>query len=277
MTTIDPAAVKVAKHAAESGHWYRRDGSQVETVPSADGTRQVKCTLVHAKKLDLARGITSVLKLVDKPALTNWRIEQAILAALTLGRLDGETDEAFVERVKEDGAQQAANAAEEGTRIHAAIQAHFQGAPYSETYRPHVEGVLRVLPTDGGTWRTEVGVASPRGYGTKIDLINDKYLLDFKGKDGDQAALDGMKTYDEHAMQLAACEKAAIEGFEPACGKLASNERECGIVFVSRTHPGAASVRWIYPADLIRAWSLFKALLTYCHEKDGHTPFSKEF
>jgi hypothetical protein len=42
------------------------------------------------------------------------------------------------------------------------------------------------------------------GYGTKADLSCDGLVLDFKGSDFDAVKAPTLKTWDEHAMQLAA-------------------------------------------------------------------------
>lgn len=289
MTNIDPivphpddhsplleAATKKA-HPKESGHWYRRlmhpngryDYEQVGSVPAKDGSPR-PATLRDARKLDFAPGVTTIIGCADKPGLTNWMEDQAILAALTLPRHPAETEAEFLRRVKEDSKAQAAKAAEEGTRIHAAIQAQIQGEPVCHAYLDHVAGIGAKLPKDGGPWVAERTVGHSLGFGTKADLSNSRYLIDFKSKDGDQAALDGMDLYREHYMQLAATNEALGE----TTGTYASAS---GIMFVSRTHPGAASLRWAFKdADNrqgLRGWKLFKSLLTFWQDDTEHYPW----
>lgn len=276
---LDAAAKKA--HPKESGHWYRRikgvGGSyayeQVGTVTAKDGTQR-PATLRDARKEDYAPGVTTIIGCCDKPGLTNWMVDQGILAALTLPRNAAETEAEYLRRVKEDSRAQAAAAAEEGTRIHAAIQASMQGEPVDHAYLDHVAGVRRVLPQDGGTWIAEATVGHLNGYGTKADLYNNLYLLDFKGKDGDQSTLDGLPLYDEHHMQIAATGEAIWQTTGIAV-------KRTGIVFVSRTHPGAASLRWsAYDEDNQHAqmgWEMFQALLAYWQAKQNHRPWRKEF
>ena len=264
-------------HPKESGHFYRRTllpggrfaYEQVASVPAKNGSPR-PATLRDARKFDFAPGVTTIIGCADKPGLTNWMVDQAILAALTLPRHPAETEAEFLRRVKEDSKAQAAKAAEEGTRIHAAIQAQIQGEPVDATYLDHVAGILAKLPKDGGQWVAERTVGHHLGFATKADLSNGRYLIDFKGKDGDQATLDALPVYDEHCMQLASTNEAlgATTGTYAAA---------CGILFVSRTHPGAASLRWAFDdADNkagIRGWAMFKALLTYWQEKTEHYPW----
>lgn len=263
----DPT-IKTATHASESGHWYSRDGQQILEVPRANGKGTRKATLADARKLDYAPGVTTIIGCAAKPQLTTWLQRQAILAALTLPRQPNESEPDWMRRVEIDMGEHARQAAEEGTRIHAAVQAAIQGQPVDAAYLDHVAGVQKLLPQDAGLWVAERCVVHPLGYGTKADISATNYLLDLKGKDGDQAAMDAMPTYDEHAMQLAATSEAII-----ATDKSGAREIHCGILFVSRTHPGAASLRWVDEQALMRGWAMFRSLLTYWQEKQGHRPW----
>lgn len=262
-------AITTATHASESGHWYDSAGRQIEAVPNAKGDRQIAPTLKHARVLDLAPGVTTIIRCAAAPQLTEWMVGQGMMAALTLTRRAGESDADFLARVREDSKQHAAQAAEEGTRIHAAIQSRVQGMPVARDYEPHVAGVAQQLDIVCGVieWRAELGCASRLGYGTKADMVGGRrWLIDWKGKDGDAAALAGMKTYDEHAMQLAATRNALAERGEidaDAC---------CAIGFVSRTHPGACCLVGIAEDRLQRSFAMFRALLAYWQVKSDHIP-----
>lgn len=282
MTTPTPT---VASHASESGHWYSRSNmrtfQQIETVPSKSGVHR-PATLRDARKLDYAPGVTTIIGCSAKPALTNWMVNQGILAALTLPRREGESETAWLARVHEDRTAQSRAAAEEGTRIHAAVQAFVQGEPFNPAYDKHVAGVrqaLGSLPTCG--WTAEACVGHFTGYGTKADLHvwdgDTLYVIDFKGKDGDQAALDAMNTYDDHAMQLAATAEAILYAQERGgYGHEGGVRVNAGILFVSRTDPGAASLRWVDTDTLLQGWEMFSALLSYWRAKTGHRPWGSD-
>lgn len=259
------AAVHVAAHASESaGNWYDERANQIREVMKADGSGYTRCTLAHARKLDLAPGSTSIIKLVDKPALTLWKCRQAIMAALTLPRHDAETEGEWMRRVEEDMGKTAANAAEEGTRIHAAIQANYQGQQFDQHYQPHVEGAVRELARVCGkqAWRAEVPVVSRLGVGTKIDLLSDEWLIDWKGCDGDQAELNEKKTWSDHALQVAMGMMAA----DP------SRWRKGAIGYVSRTHPGAVRLVGIPQKELEHGFDCFCALLHYWQKLNRYKP-----
>ena len=249
----------------ESGHWYDRTGTLVETVPYADprkGHRQT--TLRDARKRgDLAPGVTTIIGMANKPQLVTWKMKQAALAALTCPRQPDENEDAWLARVLEvDANEHARDAADEGTRIHAAIEQHFRRETYDDSYRPHVEGVLGCLELLGPQeWQPEKGAAHPFGFGTKADLHSDEWVVDFKGKDGDDEALARLTTWDDHHMQLAATRQAmGVPGARAA------------ICYVSRTHPGAAALFEVTQAQLTKGWECFRCLLAFWQAKNNYRP-----
>src|SRR5690348_3246640 len=105
---------------SEGGHWYDRTGAAVYEIRGANGKMR-PVTLRDARKLNLVPGFSAIAQMEYKPALERWKIEQALMAALTLPRLDGEDDGAFLTRAREDAQEQSRKAADRGTAIHAAI------------------------------------------------------------------------------------------------------------------------------------------------------------
>lgn len=254
---------KVAVHASDSTNWYSRDGQAITAVKSADGKRDIKPTLAHARKLQLAPGVTTIIKCADKPQLTLWKQRQAILSALTLPRLDTETEIAWMQRVEEDMGRIAAEAAEEGTRIHRNIQRHYQGESVDEPYALHVFAVVEELGRRCGIqkWVTEKACTAPCGVGTKSDLHSEQFAIDFKGREFTADDADGLQTYDEHALQLAATRMA-----------LGMPDLACGIVFVSRKVPGLCRLVLVPEEELVRGLGMFRALLAYWQIKNRYRP-----
>lgn len=219
-------------------HWYNRDGSPCYEIATKDGgVRGVN--LRWDRHLQLVPSVTTVLSVLAKPALTNWLVDQGILAALTLPRQPDEPEPAFLERVKADSRAQAKAAAEEGTRIHDAIECAFKGRVYAPKYRPHVDAVmLRIGELFPGVtdWVSEQSFAHPSGYGGKVDLHSPStgIVIDYKGKDGDFTETDKYGkpqklAWDQH-YQLAAYQAG-----------LYLPRNVCANIFVSRTHPGCVA------------------------------------
>jgi hypothetical protein len=204
---------------------------------------------------------------LNKPALSDWKVKQGIMAALTLPRLDGEDDERFISRVVNDSKQQAIQAAEEGNRIHAAIEEYFKNGAYVFEYQWHVDAVLDLLSKefpDVNDWIPEASFASPLGYGGKVDLHSPStgIVVDFKTKDfgpGDKKKL----AYDQH-YQLAA--------YQVGLGFLDSEVVRGANIFVSRTHPGHAVIHVWSPEEMADGWDVFSKALACWQAIKGYVP-----
>jgi hypothetical protein len=225
----------------ESGHWYRRDGAPCYELPTKQGgTRSVN--LRWDRHLGLVPSVTTVLQVVAKPQLETWKVKQGILAALTLPRNPDECDDDYLARVLSDSKEQAKQAAEEGTRIHDAIECSFKGGAVPTKYLPHVRATrqkIAALFPGVDDWIAEASFAHPDGFGGKVDLHSPStgIVIDYKGKDGDFS--DGKKlAYDQH-YQLAAYQRGLV-----------LRRNRCANLFVSRTHPGCVAEH-IWTADEI--------------------------
>ena len=91
----------IIARSAESVHWYRKDGAPQYTVKAKDGSDR-PTTLRDARKMSLVPSVTTILKIAAKPGLEAWKQEQMLLAALTLPRLDGESEKDMVARIVAD-------------------------------------------------------------------------------------------------------------------------------------------------------------------------------
>ena len=237
-----------------SEHWYDQSGKPCYEVLKADGKSMRGTTLADARKLALVPSVTTVLGVLAKPALETWKVRQGILAALTLPKLADETEDAYLSRILSDSGQQAKDAADEGTRIHDAIERDFKGLVVEERYRPHVAGVrakLREIFPEVNDWISESSFCHVIGYGGKVDLHSPStgIVVDFKGKDGDFT--DGKKlAYDQH-WQLAPYQKGLCPNKCAACANL----------FFSRTHPGIVASHVCSVKEMQEGWAVFQAAL----------------
>jgi len=194
----------------ENGHWYYTDGRPCYEVEKADGKGMTPTTLRHAKKLNLLPSVTTVLRCLDKPALTAWKIEQAVLAVMTTPRQVGELDDAFIERVlrtdKEQDKERDA-AAQLGTDIHTAIEAAINGqiAQVEKRLLPYIEPVMEKLMVFGSPVFSEKNLVG-KGYAGRCDLCASdgklSTIIDFKS-----TKKLPKNSYTEHKLQLAAYAK----------------------------------------------------------------------
>lgn len=250
-------AVSYTPRAAESLHWYKQDGAPAYEVEAAKGgTRPT--TLRDARKLGLVPSVTSIIRCAAAPGLERWKQEQVLLAALTLPRKQNEPEPEYIARIIRDSQEQGRKAADRGTAIHAAIQGAYEGKPVDPKYHAHVSAAERVVADwMKGPWDAERSFAHPFGFGGKVDISHNWAVADFKTKEFGPD--DALKTWDEHAMQLAA--------YRVGVG---SPRAQCAIVYVSASVPGFAKLIEIPEEELKQGWQMFISLLRYWQAKTGH-------
>lgn len=248
-------------------HWYSRDGR------TAYETNGRGTTLRDARKLFLVPSVTTVLSVIDKPALTNWLVDQGIMAALTMPRCTSESEPQYIARIKADSKAQAIAAAAEGSRIHDACEQHVKGLVIPQQYLPHATAaraeLARLFPGIDD-WIAEKSFAHPLGFGGKCDLHSPStgLICDYKTKDGDFT--DGKKlAWDQH-WQLAAYQ-IGLNLTRPYRQEDALGNKKYvhdtkaffpgAAIFVSRTHPGSV-VSHVWGADeMAQGWAVFAAAL----------------
>ncbi len=249
---------------SEAGHWYDKQGKPAYEVAAKNGEMRA-ATLRDARKLNLLPSVTTIIMAAASPGLERWKIDQAIMAALTLPRVEGESNTVLIERIKADAQEQAKKAREKGTAIHAAIQGHYEGEQPSEEYWPYVKaGKERVdgWSIERSEWIAERSFAHPLGFGGKVDLsCHPGAVLDFKTKEFDEDGFADLKIWDDHMMQLAAYREG-----------LGRPTARCAIVYVSSSVPGLAKLIELDEAELAKGWDMFQGLLIYWMAKTGYRP-----
>ena len=247
--------------ASESQHWYTKTGDPAYTVKNKDG-HQRPTTLRDARKLGLVPPVTTIIKCAASPRLEAWKLQQMMLAALTLPRAPEETEESFISRIQADSKEQAKMAAERGSEVHAALESFFETRHVTSKFSPAVLGTeTEIVKVFGDlTWSAEKSFAM-NGFGGKVDLHSrdgQGVVIDFKTKEFTSESLDKAQGFDEHAMQLAAY-RVGLE----------IPQARCANVFVSVTEPGLVVVREWDQEDLDRGWKMFNSLLEFWYAKSG--------
>jgi hypothetical protein len=246
-----------------SDHWYTKEGTPRHTIIGKNGKERA-VTLRDARTEGLCPSVTTVLQVIAKPQLEAWKVKQGILAALTLTRKEGEGDDEYLARVLDDSRQQAATAAEEGTRIHDAIEASWKGQSVPDAYLPHVEATkAKVAELFPGVidWVPEAYFAHENGFAGKCDLHSPStgIVVDYKGKDlapGDDKKL----AYDQHYQ---------LGGYH---GGLKLPPSQCANIFVSRTHPGHVAAHVWTTEEVENGWAIFLATLKLWKALKGYDP-----
>jgi len=247
--------------ASESQHWYTRTGDPAYTVKNKDG-HQRPTTLRDARKLGLVPSVTTIIKCAASPGLEAWKLQQMMLAALTLPRAPEETEESFISRIQADSKEQAKMAAERGSEVHAALESFFETRHVTSKFSPAVLGTeTEIVKVFGDvTWSAEKSFAV-KGFGGKVDLHSKDgqgVVIDFKTKEFTSETLDKAQGFDEHLMQLSAY-RVGLE----------IPQARCANVFVSVTEPGLVVVKEWDQEDLDRGWKMFSSLLEFWYAKSG--------
>jgi hypothetical protein len=240
---------------SESGHWYDKDGNPAYTIIGKNG-KERNTTVADARKLDLVPSVTTILGIAAKPGLNVWLQQQVLYAALTLPRLDDESEEDWLVRVMSDAKSTGRNAADRGTRMHAVLECFYRSEEPSiwPVYVIETDQAVREYFGDH-KWITETSAASEDGFGGKVDLWSDEsngIVIDFKTKEG---TLDKVAAYHEHLMQLSAYR--VLLGIPNArCANVFLNDR------------GDVKIIEHDQEDLADAYECFKCLLKFYRLKN---------
>lgn len=242
------------ENTSESGHWYLPDGSPAYRIVGKNG-KERNSTVKDAREHGLLPSVTTIIGCASKgEGLQRWLQEQAILAALTLPRLEGESEEDWLSRVVADSKETAKSAAERGTQIHGVIEAFYEGI-YIPELPPYVRAVENAINEHFGSqlWISEKSFAYG-GFGGKCDLVaKSGFVVDFKTTEKD---LDKLDYYFDHQMQLSAYR----QGFEMP-------KARCAIVYVNALQNKAKLVE-IPEDDLRIGWECFTHLLAFYRAKN---------
>lgn len=243
---------------AESGHWYKPDGTPAYTIIGKNG-KERKTTLRDARKENLYPSVTSIMSILAKPGLENWKMNQVLLSALTLPRKPDESEDDFAKRVIQDWQEEGRKARDRGTEIHASVESYFAGRSYRGEHKNHVDAVVSELENwhKSDKWIAEqTFVDRYYGYAGKCDLHCKTAIVDFKTTD---KPLDSVKTWDEHHIQLAAYRAGLSMGFAKAA-----------IIYVHVD--GNARLIEISQKELARGLMVFTGLLTVWQALKGYSP-----
>jgi hypothetical protein len=250
----------ITVRASESSHWYTREGQPKYTVEAKSGGLR-NTTLADARKLSLVPSVTTIIGCAAKPGLEAWKLNQMMLASMTLPRAPDEAEDLYVQRVIKDSKEHARAAAQRGTEVHTALESWYEGVMIANMVEYQV-GVGEEVKTHFGSpnWHSEKSFCHELGFGGKLDLHTndgDGIVIDFKTKEFDNPAK--VDAYDEHLMQLAAYRIG-----------LGLPKARCANVFVSVTQPGLVAIKEWGQDDLERGWEMFHNLLKYWQAKNKH-------
>ena len=240
---------------SKSQHWYDRDGKAVFEVPKAKGDGMRATTIADARKLNLYPSVTTVLSVLAKPSLDDWKLTQVAERAYSNPPQDGEDTATSSRRIINGAFEQVSDAADLGTRIHAGIEAHFKGQPVEDEMQVYVRPVVGALERTGiKLLQHELRLVNhDEGYAGTTDAVmvlgGQQGILDFKSRKTKPGQL--CEPWETEPMQIAAYTKAK---FGP------DHYMTVGAnVYISTTEPGRVEIVTYDDGQLHKAWYAFQA------------------
>jgi len=240
---------------SKSQHWYDKDGNAVFEVPKAKGGGMRATTIADARKLNLYPSVTTVLSVLAKPSLDDWKLQQVAERAYSNPPQDAEEASAYSRRIIDGAFEQVGEAADLGTRIHAAIEAHFKGEPVEDEMQVYVKPVVGALERTGiKLLQHELRLVNEsEGYAGTTDAVmvlgGQQGVLDFKSRKTKPGVL--CEPWETEPMQIAAYTRAK---FGP------DHYMTVGAnVYISTTEPGRVEIVTYDDGQLHKAWYAFQA------------------
>jgi hypothetical protein len=197
-----------------ASHFYWPDGRPCYEVEMKTRPGEMRpANITDARKLGLFQSVTTILGLLDKPFLTTWKIEQAIMAALANhSRMPDESPEDHIRRIGRAAGEVVDDARIRGSLIHDAIEKFVLfgektpdpliGPLVEPYYAWHGQNVEEVIYAEKTVVHPTLGYAGKLD--VKLRLVGRGICIaDFKSRKQDSTT-GRYRVYDENAMQLAA-------------------------------------------------------------------------
>ena len=260
-------------------HWYDTSGNPQYEIKRKDG-RMRATTLRDARKYGWVPSVTTIMDIVGKPGLEMWKVNKAIESALTVTRLVTETDAELSKRILAHSKQESEQAAKRGVRIHERLEEYFHSISGKEHCAHEdsmsdigkiCEATKFVLDTNCGKqdWVPEKSFCHKElGYGGKVDLYSNEWVIDFKTKDSieDKKQL----AYDAMAHQLVGYERGLPRYHSDT--HWSGSLRRIANVFISADNPGHV-VFHEWPQDKQELyWNVFTSALDLWKHMKNYRP-----
>ena len=258
MPTLNQSAPAAApsKASSDSSHWYGYDataGWQPLYTPEKNYTlRQARVD--QAAGMVVVPSVTTIMKALNKPQLTNWLMEQVAEAAWSEPSKPDMEKEIWVERVIATANNSSKGAMDLGTRIHKAIEDAIAGNDWDAALDEYVQPVLaerRMRLVTQSVQEACLG-STKYGYAGRCDDYSDDGMVirDYKSR---KSKGKKVASYETDPLQLAAYGYARWGNpfFKDGRGEIWG---------ISTTQPGLLTVHDFTGKELIPAFTAFLAL-----------------
>ena len=277
----------------ESGHWYNHSGISCHTQPKKSQPGETRpTTLADARKLKLLPSVTGILGVLDKPQLTDWKMQQLskeyrkrLLAITERAQLHAD-DVMFAlkdmlardpdelhDEVVEHSFHQVEQAASAGEQIHKATEKALQGLDYDHdepVFLPELNSSFPmccfIMPVERFVKESKI---VPLGHEVRLTCLKHGYAgtgdLPFMSPNG--RGFGDWKTrktkpnkpvlaYDTQVMQISAYHGAL---FTEDMNKYADKMTGFNL-FISTTEPGRIDPVWYESSQIANAYNCFTSL-----------------
>lgn len=153
----------------------------------------------------VAPSVTTILGILDKPALVNWKVDKHLEQAFAC-KVDNYGD--YLTEVKRLTELSLDAAPKAGTDFHKVLSDYQAGIfPDNPHEKMCADNTYYQIEEFTGfkahQFDSEVSFCNP-SYAGQADLVNDHWVIDFKTKQESSKFKPGKMAYDEHRLQLAA-------------------------------------------------------------------------
>lgn len=254
-------------------HFYTPSGEARYFIPKKSGGGTRPTTVRDARELGLYPSPSTILDILDKPALLEWKIRNAVAAIMTApDAVPNEAIDAKITRVldvEKQHEEESNIAKDRGTEIHDAIQEalenagqpeYMRGQSWNPAMNPFILPVVDAVMKTGRVVATEkIVVNNEYGYAGRTDTLTegDEWLnvWDFKSC----KTIPKRDAYPEARMQVSAYAKAL--------GNTGNKHIRCFVCYISKTNPGEIGVFEVL--DWQHEFERFKLLLHFYYLTHG--------
>lgn len=247
-------------------HFYEKTATGVEPrhfVPMASRPGELRPTrLTDARKAGWYPSVTTVMGMLDKPALTDWKIGEHLKTAYAIYRSANVLDaDEWIRQVKRDTELALEKAPKDGTDFHDVMEiAYKAGAIENEHHRKIAGTVMSDIEAGTGIvsedFEPESSFVHALGFAGKVDLHTGAcakgWVIDYKTKNTADKWKPGKMAYPEMAMQLAAYRVGL--GLDNARCANVFICLETGEVEFYEWGEETLNRQWANFADLLRIW-----------------------
>lgn len=250
-------------------HYYEQTSNGVEPrhfVGISSRPGELRPTrITDARKKAWYPSVTTIQGLLDKPALTDWKITEHLKQAWNRAyRTDAMNFEDWCRQVKTDTQAALDKAPKDGTDFHDVLEKWFNKQEVAQEFveicgsvQNYVTGNTQTTVPD---FITEKSFVHSLGFAGKCDIHSPDWVIDYKTKNSCDKWKPGKMHYPEMAMQLAAYRVG-----------LGLDNARCANVFIC-LEDGAVEFHEWDSAELDKQFANFTDLLRIWLRNAGYIP-----